>query len=168
MIPLPRSKKEVRDFRSEIISAPEAALLLGLPERTFYRLVEEGVVPKVSEGKYVLGEIVEAFWRSKFDFEGLEAARTRLTTAQAELAELDLAEQRGEMHRATAVMRVWADNVMNAKTRLLAIPTKIAPELVGKSVHEIQAALKKEIYEALYELAGYDEQRIARATASRR
>ena len=163
---MPRPKKEVRDFRSEVISGPEAALLLGLPERSFYRLVEEGAIPKASEGGYILGEVEEAYWKKCFDSEGLEAARTRLTTAQAELAELELAEQRGEMHRATAVMRVWADNVINAKTRLLAIPTKIAPELVGKNSQEIQKKLKDAISEVLQELADYDERRIASEAAS--
>ena len=139
--------------------------MLGLPERSFYRLVEEGVIPKLNDGEYVLGEVEESYWKKCFDSEGLEAARTRLTTAQAELAELELAEQRDEVHRATAVMRVWADNVTNAKTRLSAIPTKIAPELAGKNLREIQNKLKAAINEALLELASYDERRIASAAA---
>ncbi|MDR1650102.1 MAG: hypothetical protein LBR71_07555 [Synergistaceae bacterium] len=141
-------------------------MLLGLPERSFYRLTEEGVIPKFDEGKYILGEVEEAYWKNCFNSEGLEAARTRLTTAQAELAELELAEQRGEFLRATAVMRVWADDVINAKTQLLAIPTKIAPELVGKNVQEIYTKLKNAITEALEEIAEYDGRRIARASAS--
>jgi hypothetical protein len=163
---LPRPKKEARDFRSEVISGPEAAILLGISERSFYYLVEEGVIPKIGDGKYVLGDIEEAYWKNSFNSEGLEAAQTRLTTAKAELAELELAEHRGEVHRASAVMRVWADNVMNTKTRLLAIPTKISPELVGKNIQEIQAKLKEAISEALQELSDYDERRIARAAAS--
>jgi phage terminase Nu1 subunit (DNA packaging protein) len=91
-----------------------------------------------------------------------------LTTAKAEIAEMNLAEQRGELHRAVAVMSVWADNVMNAKTRLLAIPTKISPELVGKDAPEITHKLKEEINEALNELAEYDERRITSAAASLR
>ena len=112
----------------------------------------------------MLGEVTEAYWRNQFDTEGLTAARTRLVTAQAELAEAELAEKRGELHRASAVVKVWTDNVMNAKTRLLAIPTKIAPELIGQDVQTTQAKLKAAIYEALRELAGYDAERITRAT----
>ena len=96
----------------------------------------------------------------------MEAEQTRLTKAKADLAELELAEQRGEVHRAAAVMRVWADNVMNAKTRMLSIPTKIAPELVGKEIQEIQSKLKAEISEALKELAEYDERRITHTAAA--
>jgi hypothetical protein len=163
-----RPRKAVRDFRSEIVSPLEAAAFLGLNERVFYQMVEDGVIPKAGSGQYVLGDVTEAYWKSRFDTQGLEAEQTRLTKAKADLAELDLAEQRGEVHRAAAVMRVWADNVINAKTRLLAIPTKCAPELVGKTLLEITAKLKEEVSEALNELADYDERRITRSAASLR
>ena len=163
---MPRQKKSSRDFRTERVNASEAAAFLGLPERSFYRLVESGVIPKVGDGEYILGEVTDAYWKNCFDSEGLTVARTRLVTAQAELAEAELAEARGELHRASAVMKVWADNVTNARTRLLAIPAKIGPELVGQDLQEIQAKLKTAIYEALKELAEYDARRIAYAAAS--
>ena len=163
---LGRPKKEFRDFRAERVRGVEAAAFLNIPERTFYYLVETGVIPKAEDGGFILGEVTEAYWRNQFDTEGLTAARTRLVTAQAELAEAELAEKRGELHRASAVVKVWTDNVMNAKTRLLAVPTKIAPELIGQDVQTTQAKLKAAIYEALRELAGYDAGRIARATVT--
>lgn len=165
-VSLPRPKKEIRDFRAEILSASEAAVFLNLPERSFFRLVEDGVIPKVGDGRYLLGEIMEAYWKDKYNTAGLEAAQTRLTTAKAELAELELAEERGEVHRAAAVMKVWSENVINAKTKLLGIPTKLAPELRGKTLPEIQAKLKEGISEVLHELSEYDDRRIARAAAS--
>ena len=163
-----RPKNIIRNFRTEVISAPEAALLLNLPERTLRHMAENGVLPKAAKGEYILGDVTEAYWKHVLGSEGLEAEQTRLTKAKADKAEIELAELKGEMHSYTDVESAWTEDVMNAKTRLLAIPTKLAPELVGKSVQEIQAALKKEIYEALYELAGYDGQRIARAAASRK
>lgn len=163
---MPRQKKSSREFRAEKVNASEAAAFLALPERSFYRLVESGVIPKVGDGEYILGEVTDAYWKNCFDSEGLTAARTRLVTAQAELAEAELAEARGELHRASAVMKVWADNVTNARTRLLAIPAKIGPELVGQDLQGIQTKLKSAIYEALKELAEYDARRIARTAAS--
>ena len=160
-----RRKNEVRDFRTQIISAPEAALLLRMPQRSFFRLVEIGTIPKSSNGEYILGEVVEAYWRSQFDPESLKAAQTRLVTAQAELKELELAEERGELHRASAVVKVWTDNVSNARTRLRSIPVKIAPELVGQSLLVIQEKLKSVIDEALKELAEYDGRRITSTAA---
>ena len=164
-MPRGRGKKERRNFYAEVISAPEAAALLKISERTFNRLVESGVIPKDDYGEYILGEVIEAYWHYQLDSEGLLAAKTRLTTAMAELRENELAEQRGDLHRASAVVKVWTDNVMNAKTRLLSIPSKIGPELVGKDLLEIQAKLKSAIYEALEELAEYDGKRITSTAA---
>lgn len=159
-----RKEKERRDFYSQVISAPEAAAFLKISERTFNRLVENGVIPKDSYGEYILGEVVESYWRNQFDSEGLKAAQTRLVTAQAELKEAELAENRGELHRASAIAKVWTDNVLNAKTRLLSIPTKIGPMLVGQELQTIVTKLKEAIYEALRELADYDGEKITRTS----
>lgn len=112
--------------------------------------------------------MINAYWRNQFDSEGFDAARTRLTTAQAELKELELAEMRGELHRASAIAEVWSKNVINAKTRLLAIPTKTAPELIGQDLNTIASKLKNAIYEALYELADYNPETIERTAAKQR
>ena len=165
---MPRAKKQDRDLRAEKVTWSEAAAFLNLSRQSFFRLVEGGIIPKAADGEYILGDITDAFWRNQFDSEGLTAARTRLVTAQAELAEAELAEERGELHRASAVVKVWTDNVSNARTRLLAIPSKIGPELVGQDLTEIQARLKAAIYEALKELAEYDAGRITRTAASLR
>ncbi len=157
-----RRKTQSRDFRTLRVTPSEAAAFLQVPERTFYRLVETGVIPKAGDGEYILGEVVESYWRNQFDTEGLKAAQTRLTTAQAELKELELAEQRGELHKASAIAKVWADNVLNAKKKLLAIPTKIPPMLVGQDVQTIRKRLEDEIKESLRELAGYDRDKITK------
>ena len=159
-----RRKNQTRNFRTLKVTGPEAAAFLNLPERSFYRLVETGVIPKSGEGEYILGDVVESYWKNQFDTEGLTAARTRLVTAQAELAEAELAEQRGELHRASAIAKVWADNVLNAKKKLLAIPTKIPPMLVGQDVQTIRKKLEAEIKESLRELADYDGEKITRAS----
>ena len=160
-----RRKTQSRDFRGIRVTPSEAAAFLQVPERTFYRLVETGIIPKAGDGEYILGEVVESYWRNQFDTEGLKAAQTRLTTAQAELKELELAEQRGELHRASAIAKLWADNVLNAKKKLLAIPTKIPPMLVGQDVQTIRKRLEEEIKETLRELADYDGEKITRASA---
>ena len=49
-----RRKNEKRDLRKMTITAPEAAAFLGTSERSFYRLVEAGIIPKVDEGVYFL------------------------------------------------------------------------------------------------------------------
>ena len=163
-----RGKKECRDFYSQVISAPEAAAFLKISERTFNRLVANNIIPKNDYGEYIFGEVVESYWRNQFDTEGLKAAQTRLVTAQAELKEAELAENRGELHRASAIAKVWTDNVLNAKTKLLSIPTKTGPLLVGQDLQTIVTRLKDAIYEALRELSEYDGEKITRASAIQR
>ena len=160
-----RRKNQLRDLRTLRVTPAEAASFLKLSESSFYRLVKAEIIPKAGDGEYILGEVVEAYWRNQFDSEGLKAAQTRLTTAQAELKELELAEQRGELHRASAIAKVWADNVLNAKKKLLAIPTKVPPMLVGQDVQTIRKKLEQEIKESLRELADYDGDKITRASA---
>ncbi len=159
-----RRKIERTDFYHMKVTALEAADFLGLPERTFYRFVEQGIIPKVDDGEYVLGEVSKAYWLSQFEGKGLTVAKTRLTMAKAELKELELAEEKGKFVRASIIEKTWANNVSNAKSKLLAIPSKISRELVGQDEKIIEAKLKREIYEALRELAEYDEKQISRIT----
>lgn len=165
---MPFPKKNLRDFYHEQVNAQEAAAFLGLAERTFYRLVEERAITKVSDGVYVLGDVVDSYYKHLLGNKGLTAARTRLANAEAELRELELAAEKGEMFRASDVSKAWTENVINTKTRLLAIPAKIAHELVGKDLQAVSAILKREIYEALKELADYDGEKIAAVTAEGR
>ena len=156
-----RDKKEKRDFRSEIISAPEAAAFLKIPERTFDRLVETGVIPKDSYGEYIFGDVFDAFLESVFDSKGLKEAQTELIRTRAKKEKKELEALDGELVPVSVVAKVYADNISNIRSKLLAIPVKIAPELVGKDSVSMQAKLKHEIYEILKELADYDQERIA-------
>ena len=161
---MPNPKRQTKDYKKMAVNYEEAANFLNLSKSAFFRLIDAGVIPKSEDGVYILGEVVEAYWRNQFDSEGLKAAQTRLVTAQAELKEAELAERRGELHRASAIAKVWTDNVMNARMKLLAIPSKIAPELVGQDVLTMQDKLKSVIYEALEELADYDGEEITRTS----
>lgn len=157
---MPNPKKNVINYKKVIVNYEEAANFLNLSKSTFFRLSEAGIIPRSDDGNYVLGEVVEAYWRNQFDSEGLRAAQTRLVTAQAELKEAELAEQRGELHRASVVQKIWSERNINIRAKLLAIPTKISPELVGKDLLTIQAKLKDAVNETLEELADYDSGRI--------
>ena len=172
---MPNPKKEIRDFRNMTVNFEEAAKFLNLSKSSFYCLIKTGVIPKAGEGEYILGEVVDSYWRNQFcsearhrHSEGLKAAQTRLVTAQAELKEAELAENRGELHRASAIAKVWTDQVLNAKTHLLAIPTKVGLMLVGQELQVIVKKLKDAIYEALRELADYDWETIRLVLLSQR
>ena len=160
---MPRQKIERVDYFHKTVTAIEAAEFLGLSERTFYRLVEQGIIPKVDDGEYSLGEVAKAYWLTQSEGKGLTIAKTRLTMAKAELKELELEEEKGNVIRASVVEKIWASNVLSAKSKFLAIPAKLACELAGENEKVIEAKLKREINEALRELAEYDSEEIIRA-----
>ena len=161
---MPNPKRQTTDYKKMAVNYEEAANFLNLSKSAFFRLIDAGIIPKSEDGVYILGEVVDAYWRNQFDSEGLKAAQTRLVTAQAELKEAELAEQRGELHRASIVQKIWGERNVNIRAKLLSIPAKISPELVGKDLLTIQAKLKDAVYEALEELADYDAGRITAET----
>jgi phage terminase Nu1 subunit (DNA packaging protein) len=88
--------------------------LLDLSPRRVQQLVKEGVIPKMERGRYELVPVVRAYihyLRERNIQAGvvsLEEVRTRKIKAEAELAEIDLAQQRGETINVDAAAIVWA------------------------------------------------------------
>ena len=161
---MPRQKTQRRDFRAIRVTPSEAAAFLQVPERTFYRLVETGIIPKAGDGEYILGEVVESYWRNQKKLpparidEALARKRTdaniKLTLAKAKLREAQAAVHQQELSEKN--VEVWIDKIINAKKKLLAIPTKVGPLLVGQELQTITAKLGEAIDEALQELADED------------
>ena len=162
---MPQPKIQIEDLREEKLSAREAAILLGISDRTFYRFVEADFIPRYKEGEYLLKDVIAGYAKGFSGNKGLKEAKTRQLSADAELKEIEILEQKGELVPISIVMKVYAENVSNIRSHLLAFPTKISPELEGKYLIAIQAKLKHEIYELLKELADYDRDRVKRETA---
>lgn len=82
-----------------------------------------------------------------------EVAAARREAAEAELAELELAEKRGDLVRAKDLEAKWVDAVTSCRTKLLGIPTRARQR--DHSLTDAQVALFGTlIHEALEELAG--------------
>ena len=142
--------------------AETIARLLDLTPRRVQQLVAEGVIPKDERGRYELVPVVRAYIRylreralsQDLGSDALVQHRARLTKARADMAELEHAQMLGELVPAAQVEEAWAAVVAVMRTRLLALPTKVAPRVVALS-HEaaIQDALRAEIADALAELS---------------
>jgi phage terminase Nu1 subunit (DNA packaging protein) len=84
----------------------------------------------------------------------LSQARARLATAQYEFQEMKNARLRGELLPRSIVERYMAAQIASTKSKLLAIPTKGTPILVGMSNPlEVHAKLTDLVHEALRELS---------------
>ena len=81
--------------------------------------------------------------------------RAKLTKLQAEKVTLELEQQRGISLPLEMVILAWQGKVANARAKLLALPPKVASQVLGiESYVEIEHTIRDIIYEALDELAG--------------
>jgi len=86
-----------------------------------------------------------------------ETARTRKLQIETALAEMELAKARREYVAASDVQDVWADVLANMKSRLLSMPTILAPMLVKQTeIGEVRDIIDKAVRDCLEELASYD------------
>lgn len=89
--------------------------------------------------------------------EDFEEARTRKTTAEADIKEMEVAQAAGALIPAKEVQATWTDILVNIKAKLLVLPVKYAtltqhendPRVIEDIGHKL-------IDEALHELAQYD------------
>jgi phage terminase Nu1 subunit (DNA packaging protein) len=80
--------------------------------------------------------------------------RAKLTRLQAEKVTLDLEQQRGKLLPLEMVILAWQGQVANARSKLLALPPKVASQVLGmESYVDIEHIIRDIIYEALDELA---------------
>lgn len=151
------------------VTEVDLAEYLGLSTRRIRQLVKEGVVIKSQRGRYDLQKSVLGYINSLRQEEKQQSANLdklkiskEATALQHEQlkkrkTELQVQELEKKLHRAEDVEYFWNAMALAAKSRLTAIPVKCAPVLVGiEDRKEIQAILKREVAEALNEIAAYD------------
>lgn len=86
-----------------------------------------------------------------------EGERTRLTREQADKISMENEMRRGRLVDTEHVAALWANLLTNVKNRMLAIPTRAAPLVVGrKSLPEVRDVVRRLIVEALNDLVSSD------------
>ena len=159
------------DIRTATCSIKDLAELFGYTTQRVDQLCEEGLVVKRSRGKYALwdslkGMILHRDTKKKNQWDGeeggdYEAHRARLTAAKADVAEIAAKIAKGQAHDAGAVEAVWTDMLMNCRSKLLGMPSKLAPKLRKESDLAVcKDLIEQAVHDALAELAAYDSTRI--------
>ena len=83
-------------------------------------------------------------------------AEGRYKKAKADMAELELKELEGELHRASDVEAITTDHVMYLRSMLMALPGKLAVDMASiQTAPEAAERMKQEVYAILKQLAGY-------------
>ena len=148
------------------VDVSKVAAFLNLDERRVQQLVKEGM-PRESRGQYdpikcahfyirFLQHALEKKSVPTLDggFVGEREERIRLLRADADLREMELAKERGLMVALPDIESMLTDLVLTTKARILAIPPRLAPELVGETSRVmIQAKLERACKESLSYLA---------------
>jgi phage terminase Nu1 subunit (DNA packaging protein) len=146
-------------------TAEAIAGLLNLTPRWVRQLAKEGVIPKPERGKYDLTGAVQGYVKylqARADGRGVEGQdahteRVRLVRARARRAELEADALEGTLLLENDVVFAWQQIISAFRARTLAIPSRLAPQLV--MIHDrktIQAILTQEVRAALQELSGFD------------
>lgn len=140
----------------ETISASDLAGLLGLSANRVSVLAAEGVIAKKGRGRYLLAESIQGYaqWVRENPAGRRRVAsdeKERLTAAQADLAELKLAQTRGELLPLEDVRREWAAIAIDLRARLLSIAPRVSSAL-GLD-RATAARLDAELRSALEDLA---------------
>jgi phage terminase Nu1 subunit (DNA packaging protein) len=133
-----------------------------MPERTFARWCAKGL-PVVGQGEKArypwpevfrwLTEQIERRARDAAKPANFEDARARTELAKAEMAELDLAERRGELMTVADGEKVMIAAFSRVRAQVLAMPGKYAPRIVGiptvARANEILRAVADELMQDL-------------------
>lgn len=145
-------------------SQKELSMILGLSVRRIRELTQEGLFERSPEGKrYNLAACVRAYVAYKIDQAGgshavvdFERIKAQHEAVKKEISELRLRRIKGELHEASDVEAVISDMLIRFRSKLLALPPKLSPQLMGSTdPNEIAKILDGEIREVLLELSEY-------------
>lgn len=160
--------KRLSDVQGIQLTAKAMGQLLGVTDRQVRYLADEGKIPKLANGSYELPYAMTTYISGLRAAENQEKADIRKSgdlndekllheRAKRKKAELQLGQMRGELHRGPIVEKVMTDMLSNLRAKLLSIPTKTAPLLIGRSgISELEGILEDAIIESLEELSDYD------------
>jgi hypothetical protein len=163
-------KKKVRSCLRDEVSTNDVAVLLQMDPRSVQRAVKAGTIQQSRPGYFILEQVVPEYvehLRERImnnpDEAALRTAKLRKALADAERSELELALFKGQLHTSDAVLFVWSQRVGASRKRLLAVPTRLAPHLVGETDQKkIYNQISDEITAALEDVSGLTEKDFAK------
>lgn len=148
------------------------AKIFGVSTRRVEQLKTEGIIKGSGKPtKYDLLPTIQAYIRYLSDkANGREKRETdaqletdrlasdaRIKKAKAEMAELELKEIRGQMHRAADVEAITTDHVMYIRSMLMALPGKLAVDMARiNTAPEAAERIKQEVFFILNRLTEYE------------
>ena len=168
-------KKEVlpvAETKQNLQETAVIAKLFNLTERRVQQLAKEGILPVASKRpyKFDLLPTIQAYIRylsdrlaskdkgeeySTAEYDKLRA-EANIKQSKDKIAEMQLKELEGKMHRSEDVEAVMEDLVYTIRGMILALPGRLAMDVTqAASAAEASAIIREECNKILNELAGY-------------
>ena len=159
---------KVTDIDSLTVSAAVLGRIFGVTDRRVRQMAEEGLIVRAAKGRYNLVESLKNYILSlKLAAEGvtmespdgeidIDEEKALHERVKRHISELKLQTMKGELHKAEDVERVMSDMLAAFKTRVMNIPSKVAPILEDRDTGYIKDRLTNEVVEVLNELKDYD------------
>jgi len=140
-------------------SISELAHLTGMDRRRIRALLCDMPSEKGSKGALMFESVAALpalYLPGDCDSFDLTSERARLAHFQANKAQMEAAQVAGSLIEIEAVASVVGEEYSNVRSRLLAIPSRAAPQLIGLPIAAVKALLDDMIFEALDELTADD------------
>lgn len=159
---------KVTNIDSITVAAAVLGELFGVKDRRIRQMAEEGIVVRAAKGRYKLVDSVKNYLLTlKLAAEGVgvelvdgeisfDEEKALHERVKRHISELKLQIMQGELHKAEDVEMVMTDMLAAFKTRMMNIPSKVAPILESRDAAFIKDRLTSEVTEALNELKDYN------------
>lgn len=163
---LAKSKTKAEHLQDREVITSELAAIVGRTPQWIRQLTRDGVLRQISRGKYKLGESVQAYCEHISGGKEEDAKprlidyKTEHEKTKAERAALELEQLKGTLHSAADVELLLADLILTTKSRILAVPSRIATECENESAEFVELVVRREIETALATLARYTPDKI--------
>lgn len=147
-----------------IVNMGDLAVILGVSRATVQSWVKRGC-PAVQKGRngrpwqFNTAEVIE--WRSQQIANAaigetrsldMDEAKRRKVAAEAAMAELELAQKKGELVEIESVGELIEEEYARVRARLLGLPVKVAPALEHADLAEREHIIRNAVIECLDEL----------------
>lgn len=150
-----------KDLRNLTTTQVELARALGITQPRVHQLIQDGIVCRDNHGSVLVVESLKNYYHTQgvasdaddsIDYM-IEKAKHEKT--KREIAELKLAKMEASAYDAKTVELVLTEMLSNLRTQLLGLPSKLAPQLEGKTKESVYTTLTREIEDKLSELSEY-------------
>lgn len=136
------------------------AKLLDLSNRRVQQLSKEGIIPKTERGRYELVPAVRGYIRYLKERSinpgvvSFDEVRARKTAAEAEMAELELLQRKGDLIPMQQVIDTWLELIASCRSKMLSMPAKLAPVVAVEDNPAVcKQIVEEQMMEALDEIA---------------